>query len=130
MIEIGDLANLYNVELSDINVNGDIMNHVLDMKHENGYSEYSTEMFPHSHRFNVYELPTTVREGETQSGIGEDRDNNKRLDINGYSGYSEMFHHSHRFSQYDSPTTVCEGKTLSEIEIKTTEVWMYIDGNM
>ena len=68
MIEIGHLANLYNVESGDINVNG-----VLDMKHANGYSGNS-EAFSHSHRFNMYNFKTAVQEGETSCNIGDNRD--------------------------------------------------------
>ena len=50
MIEIDDLANLYNVESGDINVNGDHLIQVLYIQHENEYSGYS-EAFSHSHRF-------------------------------------------------------------------------------
>ena len=65
MIEIGHLANLYNVESGDINVNG-----VLDMHHANGYSGYG-EMFPQSYSYN---LSTTVEEGETPYKIIDNRD--------------------------------------------------------
>ena len=81
MIEIGELANFCNGESGDININGDLMNQVSDVKHANGYSGYS-EVFSHSHRFNAYDLPTTVREGKTQSEIDEDRDKHERsLDV-------------------------------------------------
>ena len=65
MIEIGDLANLYNVESGDKMVNG-----VLDMHHANGYSGYG-EMLPHSYSYN---LSTTVQEGETPCKIIDNRD--------------------------------------------------------
>ena len=82
MIEIGDLAYLYNVESGDINENRDHLIQALDMKHANGYTGYS-EMFPHSHRFNAHDLPITVHEGNTQTKIGDDRDEKteKSLDI-------------------------------------------------
>ena len=76
MIEIGDLANLYPVESGDINVNGDLLNQVLDMKYTNRHSGYG-ETFPQSHRFNMFNLPTTVHEGETPCKIGDKEDKNK-----------------------------------------------------
>ena len=74
MIEIGDLANFYNVESGDINVNGDLLNQ--DMKHENGYSGYS-KVFPHSHRFNACNFPTIVHEGGMLCKTGDNKDKNR-----------------------------------------------------
>ena len=71
MIEIGDLANFYNVESGDIKENQDHLIEVLDMKHANGYSGYS-EAFSQSHGFNMYNSETTVQEEETASKIAGD----------------------------------------------------------